>query len=121
MADTVRQTSPAVRAALGDELNDRLCSGTLKDDELITLAYLGIELPDITAPRGFDCVFAQRGKQEDAVLWYMLDAWRQSGQDKTAAIALVERLATDERTRRRFLSREEEFSMRTRRPGVQSR
>jgi hypothetical protein len=112
MTDAVKQTSPAVRAALAEEFNDRLCGGSLRDDELITMAYLGLELPDITAPRGFDCVFTQRGEHEDAVVWYMLDAWRYSGHDKSAAIAQIERSATDPRTRRRFLSREEEVSMR---------
>jgi hypothetical protein len=112
VADTVKQTSPAVRAALAEEFTTRLCEGALADDELITMANLGLELPDITSPRAFDCVFARRGAREDVVLWSMLDAWRHSGQDRTAAVADVERSATDPRTQRRFLSQEAEMALR---------
>jgi hypothetical protein len=112
LADAVKQTSPAVRGALADEFTERLCGGTLDDAELITMAYLGLEIPDITSPRAFDCVFSRRGSQEDVVLWYMLDAWRHSGQDKSAAIAQIERTAVDPRTQRRLLSREAAASLR---------
>jgi len=112
LADGVKQSSPAVKAAFTDEFTERLCRGSLADDELIAMAYLGQEMPEITGPRAFDCVFSRRGKQEDVVLWYMLDAWRLSGQEKSAAIAQIQRTATDPRTLRRFMSREEEMAMR---------
>jgi hypothetical protein len=112
LADAVKQTSPAVRGALADEFTERLCGRALDDAELITMAYLGLEIPDITSPRAFDCVFSRRGGQEDVVLWYMLDAWRHSGQDKSAAIAQIERTAVDPRTQRRLLSREAAASLR---------
>jgi hypothetical protein len=113
MTDAIRQTSPAVRSALAEEFTARLCDDTLRDDELITMANLALELPDIASSRGFDCLFDRRGKQEDAVLWAMLDAWRHSGQEKTAAIAAIERTATDARTQRRLLPREVELRLRT--------
>jgi len=112
VADAVRQSAPSVKAAFTDEFTERLCRGSLKDDELITMAYLGLEMPEITGPRAFDCVFSRRGNQEDAVLWYMLDAWRHSGQERSTAIAQIQRTATDPRTQRRFLTREQELSMR---------
>jgi hypothetical protein len=112
VAEAVKQTSPAVRGALAEEFTARVCGGSLRDDQLITMAYLGLELPDITSPRAFDCVFSQRGTQEDVVLWNMLDAWRHSGQEKTTALAQIERSATDPRTQRRFLAPEMEAALR---------
>jgi hypothetical protein len=112
MADTVRQTSPAARSALAEEFTQRLCGEDLRDAELITMAYLALELPDIASSRGFDCVFSRRGKREDAVLWSMLDAWRHSGQEKTATIAEIERTAVDPRTQRRLLPRAAELLLR---------
>jgi hypothetical protein len=112
MAAAIRQLAPGVRSALADEFSQRLCSGSLKDDQLVTMAYLAQELPDIASSRAFDCVFSQRGHQEDVVLWYMLDAWRFSDQPKTAALEAIERSATDERTRRRFLPRDKEIALR---------
>jgi hypothetical protein len=112
MADTIRQTSPAVRSALAEEFTQRLCGEALRDDELITMAYLALELPDIASTKGFDCLFSRRGTREDTVLWSMLDAWRHSGQEKTAAIAAIEQTASDPRTQRRLLPRAAELLLR---------
>jgi hypothetical protein len=113
MAYGVNQTSPGVRAALAEQFTERLCTGTLGDAQVITLAYLGAELPDVTTARGFDCAFAARGQREDAPLWYMLDAWRRSGQEKSPTLARIERSATDERTQRRFLSPADQAALRS--------
>jgi hypothetical protein len=111
LVEGVRQSSPAVQAAFVQEFTERLCRGGLGDDQLVAMAYLGMELPGLTELRAYECVFSQR-KQEDVVTWYMLDAWRQSGQDKSPAIAELQRTATDPRTRRRFLTRDEELQVR---------
>lgn len=112
MSEAVKQSSPAVRAAFAREFSERLCRGSLRDDQLITMAYLGMEMPEIAAPEALDCVFSRRGGQEDAVLWYMLDTWRTGGGAKTPAIAQIERNARDPRTQRRFLTPEEQMATR---------
>src|SRR4051812_10234417 len=96
MVDGVAAAAPAMRAKLAEEFTERLCNQSLSDDQLITMASLGNELPDIVSTKGLDCVFARRGQKEDPVLWSMLDTWRHTGQEKTAAVSQIERLATDE-------------------------
>jgi hypothetical protein len=112
MVDGALAAAPSVRAGLAEEFTERLCNQTLKDDQLMLMASLGREAPDIVSTKGLDCVFARRGSKEDVVLWSMLDTWRRSGQEKTAAINEIERRATDERTKQRFLSNEEEMRQR---------
>jgi hypothetical protein len=102
MAEGIRQVNPQLTEALAEELRSRLCQQRPSADEAILLAYLGSEMPEATSVEAFDCFFASAGAREDAPLWYMLDAWRDSGQGAPPALAQIRARAVDPRTLRRL-------------------
>lgn len=103
MSDVVRQLDPGMFEAMAGEFTRRLCDQELGEDQTITMAYLGQSMPEAVTGRGLECFFSGAAGREDIRLWTMLDAWRQSGQERTPAIAALEKSARDPRTRRRFL------------------
>jgi hypothetical protein len=104
--------SPRMREAFSAQFTSALCDKSLADEEVITLAHLAMVLPDAPTPRSLDCFFSG-SKKEDVPLWSMLDAWRNSGLEKTATLAKLETTSKDPRTARRFLSPEEAMRQRT--------
>jgi hypothetical protein len=108
LADAVRMGRSDLYRALSQDFDDRLCKETMPDDKIILLAYFAMELPEVVDNRGLECFFSRAKGKENVALWYMMDAWRQSGRDKTAALAAIEATATDPRTVRRFMSPEQQ-------------
>jgi len=96
------QADPRMRAAFSTKFTNALCDGGMPADETLSVAHMAMIFPDIATPKGFECFF--KGAKEDIATWTMLDAWKHSGLEKSAAIAQMEATATDERTKRRFLS-----------------
>ena len=106
------QADPAMRAAFSDQFTTRLCGrASLAAEQIISLAQVGLALPDVPTYEGYDCFFSRHGK-EDAPLWFMLDAWQESGLDKPPALAGLAAVAKDSRTTRRFLSKDEAVARR---------
>jgi hypothetical protein len=113
LAEGIRQTRPDLFKALTEDFNDRLCKEGMSDDKTILLSNLATDLPEIVDGKGFDCFFTGAKGKEDVPLWSMLDAWRASGLEKTAALAQVEATASDKRTIRRLVTHEEEMAARS--------
>jgi hypothetical protein len=116
VAQTAKAIAPELLVPLADEVTDRLCDPAGQgDDELVMLAFVQQEMPELSSARGFECVLARRRGTEDIVTWSMLDAWRQSGLPRTPSIEALARDARDERTRSRFLAPADELALRSRR------
>jgi hypothetical protein len=115
----VRGLAAGIRAAgrqtveeFADEVTDRLCGPSLVPEQTLLLVALGRELPDLLTGEGMDCFFTQaKGKQEDSALWDVLNLWRLSGLDKTPAIAEIEKNSKDPRTRRYFMSDDQQRAL----------
>lgn len=104
---------PQMRSAFSQQFTAALCNRSPKPEEIISLAHVAQAVPDVPTREGFDCFFEKKRTAEDAPLWSMLDAWRDSGQEKSPALARLQAAAKDERTARRFLSNEEAAAQRT--------
>jgi hypothetical protein len=104
---------PHLLQPLAQEVEGRLCGPLPGTPELVLLSKIGLLLPQLTSQRGFDCVFS-RHQQEDIATWSMLDSWRNSGLDISPTLAAVQERATDSRTRRLFMTADEELEMRSR-------
>jgi hypothetical protein len=112
-AERIYRSTPHLLRPLAREVEDRLCGPLLGAPELILLARIGLLLPHLTSQRGFDCVF-DRHQREDTVTWALLDSWRHSGLDLSPPLASLQRRATDPRTRRRFMTADQELELRSR-------
>lgn len=113
LADGIRKTRPDLFKALAEDFNDRLCKEEMSDDRTILLSYFAADLPEMVDTRGLDCFFSRAKGKEDVPLWSMLDAWRASGLEKTAALAQVQDTASDQRTIRRFMTPEDQQAARS--------
>ena len=113
IADALRMGRSDLYQALSQDFNDRLCNQTMPDDQTILLSYFALELPEIVDNKGLECFFGRAKGKEDVPLWYMMDAWRNSGGEKPAALAAIEATATDQRTIQRFMSPEQEEAARS--------
>jgi hypothetical protein len=105
--DAIRQSDPELPADLARLFTDSLCEGPVPDDKAMLLSHMAQMLPAMATNQGFQCFFAQAPEKETPAVWYMIDAWRESGQDKPPALGAIERTARDDRTRMRFLTREQ--------------
>jgi hypothetical protein len=113
LADAIRMGRSDLYQALTQDFNDRLCNQTMPEDKTILLSYFATELPEIVDNKGLECFFGRAKGKEDASLWYMMDAWRNTGGEKPTALAAIEATATDQRTIRRFMSPEQEEAARS--------
>jgi hypothetical protein len=104
------QADPGMREAFSREFTTSLCDRQLEDDQVISVAQMAMILPDITTSQGVDCFFSKA--KEGVPFWTMLDAWRRSGLDSSPVLDAIRASATDPRTTRRFLSREEAIAQR---------
>jgi hypothetical protein len=93
--------------ALSQDFSDRLCNHKLADDQSMVLSYFAMELPEMVNNRGLDCFFGRAGQKEDATLWYMMDAWRGSGNDRPESLTALAANAKDNRTLWRLLPPEQ--------------
>jgi hypothetical protein len=109
--DAMIRTAPDLVDDLSNEFVRGLCDESATQAELMVLGKLGQSMPEITSSSAFDC-FLEQYEDEDPVMWAVLDAWQSSGLPRSEAIARLEATATDERTQRRFLPREELQAMR---------
>jgi hypothetical protein len=103
-----------LESALAQEFQRHLCEQNPTREQAILLAYVAQGVPEIATPRALDCFFGRSAGTEDAALWYMMDAWRLSGQPRTPALEILAHTARDQRTKRRFMSREQEILLRSR-------
>jgi hypothetical protein len=104
---------PHLLQPLAQEVEGRLCGPLPGTPELVLLSRIGLLLPQLTSQRGFDCVFS-RHQQEDIATWSLLDAWRNSGLDLSPTLVALQERATDSRTRRLFMTADEELALRSR-------
>jgi hypothetical protein len=95
--DTVARLGPDMLDELAAELEADLCAADTRPAELVTIGRILAKLPELANAAGFECVFS-RQPAEDIALWSLLEAWRASGLPKSAAMASIERRATDKRT-----------------------
>jgi hypothetical protein len=107
MGDALRMLDPSALRAVSDELNSQLCSRDANDDQTLVLAILAFEMPDLTTRQGFQCFFSRAKGKEDTVLWYMLDAFNNSTDERPEFITSLEKTAKDPRTLERLKPREE--------------
>jgi hypothetical protein len=105
--EAVRDLHPEDIGAMSEELNNKLCDETIDEEKTVSLAIMAFEMPELSSPRGFQCFFSRARKKEDVVLWYMLDAFNNSGQDKPAALLELAKTAKDPRTMERLMSPED--------------
>ena len=111
--DAIRQ-SPELVEPLADHVETTLCNPALAQRPAALLMMYGRMmhlLPDLVTAKSLDCYFDQ-AKDEDAVLWEGLDAWKASKLPKPAAVAALERTATKKQTKHRFLSDAEQQEVR---------
>lgn len=101
VAETLVRAAPELVPELAKQIESSMCEAGASDAQLMVMAQLAGEVPELASGRGFDCIFQKR-KGEDLVLWRTLDAWKQSGMPRTPGIEQLERSATDERTRLRL-------------------
>jgi len=106
--DAVRIARPELLGELSRRIERSLCDARSTPARLGMAARMILHAPDLGTARGFECFFT-RHQVEDALLWSALDAWRASGLPRAEALARIERHATDEQTRRRFLSDREQI------------
>lgn len=98
----LRAADPRVMHQFRDELADKTCRTDRTDFDLAVFAKLAILQPELGSSRAINCALEGR-KQEDYILWSVLDVWNASGRQPVPALASIERTASDERTRRRLL------------------
>ena len=101
LVDGILRTAPDLTDELAGLVEQTLCDPKTRPSQLVALARMFGDMPELASEKGFDCVFAQRS-QEDVVLWSMLDAWRVSKLPRPPALVALERDAKDERTRARL-------------------
>ncbi|MDD9943852.1 MAG: hypothetical protein OXU20_22615 [Myxococcales bacterium] len=108
LLDGVIRTAPDLADELAEQIESSMCDPQARDEHLIALAQMISLTPELANEETFDCLFSihTRG-QENAVLWFGLDAWKASGLPKSNAIAEIEADASDARTLRRFLTLQE--------------
>jgi hypothetical protein len=106
--DAVRIARPELLGELSQRIERSLCDARSTPARLGMAARMILHAPDLGTARGFECLF-NRHQAEDALLWSALDAWRASGLPRVEALARIERHATDEQTRQRFLSDREQI------------
>jgi hypothetical protein len=102
VAEGIRRANPDLMLVMADEIRRRVCHDHPREDDAILLAYLIAEMPEAASTETFECFLSDEGVKEDAALWYMLDAWRGSGQTEPPALARLRERATDPRTLRRL-------------------
>jgi hypothetical protein len=111
-ATALQQGAPELLPEVAAQVTEEMCRPDASAEAVIALAKLAQQVPALTKAAALDCVF-RRSSKEDVVLWSALDAWRASGMLPTPEIKKLQASATDERTRRRFLSHEQEIAVRT--------
>jgi hypothetical protein len=109
---TVKVMNPEAYRELQTGIADHVCGNIRGDVELMMVAKMMIIDPGVGSPRALDCAFA-RHQKEDVLLWTLLDAWKGTGQVATQTLREIQGRAVDERTKLRFLSRDEEDALRT--------
>jgi hypothetical protein len=100
-AETLVRAAPELIPDLAKQIEGSLCEAGASDAQLMVMAQLAGDVPELASESGFDCVFQKR-KGEDLALWRTLDAWRRSGMARTPGIEQLERSATHEQTRLRL-------------------
>jgi hypothetical protein len=105
LADGVLRTAPELAPELARRTENVLCDPKATDTQLMVMARLMGDMPDLATSTGFDCIFKNRSK-EDVVLWSALDAWRDSGLERTPGLQHLERQAVDKRTINRLQAEE---------------
>jgi hypothetical protein len=101
VAEALVRAAPELIPELAKEIEGSLCEAGASDAQLMVMAQLAGDVPELASERGFDCVFQKR-KGEDLVLWRTLDAWKQSGMPRTPGVEQLEHSATHEQTRLRL-------------------
>lgn len=91
-------------------ISEGMCDPETSDAELMVLSHLDRALPDTLKAGAVDCVIDR--KQENLALWTVLDSWRRTGKPLTPAMQALAQNAQDPRTKRRFMSRDEESALR---------
>lgn len=100
-------TNPELVREMGEALAEQTCSHPQSDVELMIVSHMVFAAPQqLGKPRTFECALQGR-KKEDVLLWTMIDAWRASGQPMPSAIAEMQEVATDDRTKRRLSNYEQ--------------
>jgi hypothetical protein len=104
MVAALQAVDPELMGALRESVADRACDHAQTDIERMFVARVGLASRELASTRAIDCALRDR-PQEDVVLWTLLDSWRQvPGRELTPALAALRDAASDERTKRRFLS-----------------
>jgi hypothetical protein len=98
---TLRALNPGGIDDLRDDLATRACDHPQTDSEDMLTAQMVLTDANLGSPMIFDCVLGKR-KQEDVVMWTMLDAWKAAGRPQVASITDIAAAATDPRTIRRL-------------------
>jgi hypothetical protein len=87
---------------MATEIQSLMCNGSTDDAELVVLARVVTQMPELSDRNGLDCLLARTS--EDIVTWSALDAWL-AGADR---LGMSDRLSTlasnarDDRTLRRL-------------------
>lgn len=97
----ISSLAPELSAAMSEEIEATLCSDDVADAETIVLARIMSALPEAVSPHAVDCVVSKRNT-EDAVLWSVLDSWRNSELPMSKTLDGLAERAIDERTIRRL-------------------
>lgn len=101
----LRTTDPKELGALREQLADEVCAGRFHSDTgLIVLAKMMTFEANLGSARALGCAFEGR-RNEDVVLWSLLDAWNVAGRPNLPAVSEIQQTASDERTRTRLATR----------------
>jgi hypothetical protein len=114
LIEGIRAIDPTIIDALRSEFTRSLCRSTGNTD-LDVLMFTKMASIDsrFASTEGLGCALAGR-TQEDVVLWLLLDVWSATGREPLPVIARLAQNATDNRTKRRLLTFEEQRKLRLR-------
>jgi hypothetical protein len=107
LMDGLIRAAPDLVDGLAASIEASVCNPDASQEEIIGLSYITRLAPELANSRSFECIFSIHARgEENAVLWYALDAWKASGLPKTESLVAIERTAKDPRTRERFSTAE---------------
>ncbi|HEY0713589.1 MAG TPA: hypothetical protein VGF45_13000 [Polyangia bacterium] len=100
--EAIRFSSSGLIAEIGSVFRRDLCDPISTPHRLFLIGRVLQMVPEAGSSEGFDCIFQKRPVVEDVVFWSVLDAWRISGLEPSAALNDVRTMVSDERTLRRI-------------------
>jgi hypothetical protein len=111
LATTFGTMGPATIDQVKGAFREEMCVEGQKPRSLMTLAYLGVLLPDLITPEALTCYF-NRSPPENILTFAMLRAWRGAGQPPVPGVERLRATTMDPGVKRQFLSPREELALR---------